>query len=86
MSEGTQAIPASEAVNRPTSRDWVLFFSDLTFINLTLWFETHDPSTPGYLEATHVLWCRCKLDDVMKGIKKPEDEPIFPSLADYFAT
>ncbi len=85
MSEGVQAIPGGGPATRPTSRDWVLFFSDLTFVNLTLWIETHDPSATGYLEATHVLWCRLMLDDVMKGIKEPKDEPLFPSLADYFA-
>ncbi len=69
MSEGTQAISASETVNRAMARDWVMFFSVLTFVNLTLWIETHDASALGYLEATHVLWCRLILDDVIRGKK-----------------
>ncbi len=82
MSEGAQAIPGGGPATRPTSRDWVLFFSDLTFVNLTLWIETHDPSATGYLEATHVLRCRLMIDDVMKGIKEPKDIPILSLIAD----
>ncbi len=54
-SEGTQAIPGGYPAIRPTSRDWVLFFSDLTFVNLTLCIETLDSSDVGYLEATHAV-------------------------------
>ncbi len=84
-SESSQAIPGGLPISHPTSREWVIFFSDMTFVNLTLWIETHDPISAGYIEATHVLWCRLMLDDVMKGVKEPKDEPLFPSLADYFA-
>ncbi len=78
--EGTQTLPATNATPHRSSRNGVLFFNDLN-----VWVEINEATAPGYLEAMHVLGCRCMLDDVMDGTIQPKNMPLFSLLEDYFA-
>ncbi len=90
LAESNRSDGSSKRVKSPPAEhkyhSLLELFSAMDYAQLTTWIESHDPAEAGYLEATHVLWCRTCIDDVMAGKLSPREVPMFDNLDEYFAT